>query len=362
MSERKKICFLLSKFSKGGGERVSSILATELNKIFDVEVLLMCGQSSEDYLTTAKISEINHNKTIGSIFLLLESIYNLNKYIRRNKPYAIISFMELPNLVNLLVRGDYKKIISVRNHMSEKWGKRKNIWNWTIRHLYNNADIIVAPTQMIKDDLVDSYNIASNRIRVIYNPYVLSDYEFKINRDDCFRIVTMGSLVKAKGVYPLLYAYILFRNKHPEIKSELVYVGDGPEKEKLLLITKMHSVEDCVKLCVLASYYEGFPNAMVEAMICGVPIVATNCPSGPNEILTNEHPSMIDKITKYEYGYLMPVFSSDVEERISKLAEFFYDFYALPVSEKTELSRKAMERVKKYESSNIAKLWEKIII
>ena len=128
MSERKKICFLLSKFSKGGGERVSSILATELNKIFDVEVLLMCGQSSEDYLTTAKISEINHNKTIGSIFLLLESIYNLNKYIRRNKPYAIISFMELPNLVNLLVRGDYKKIISVRNHMSEKWGKRKNIW------------------------------------------------------------------------------------------------------------------------------------------------------------------------------------------------------------------------------------------
>lgn len=125
MRQKKKICFLLSKFAKGGGERVVSILSDELLEYYDVDVLLLQSKSVEDYKTRAEVIEINNKQYSNSFMLLFHSLIGLKKYIRKNKPKVIISFMELPNLVNLLVKGDFKQIISVRNHMSAKWGKEK---------------------------------------------------------------------------------------------------------------------------------------------------------------------------------------------------------------------------------------------
>lgn len=379
MRQKKKICFLLSKFAKGGGERVVSILSDELLEYYDVDVLLLQSKSVEDYKTRAEVIEINNKQYSNSLMLLFHSLIGLKKYIRKNKPKVIISFMELPNLVNLLVKGDFKQIISVRNHMSAKWGKEKNIWNWSIRHLYKKADIIVSPTELIASDLHQVYGIEKEHIKLINNPYKIEKISRNIGNKDSsvYTITTMGSLVKAKGVFNLLHAYIIFCNAHPEISSKLVFIGRGSEENNLKKIAMEAGVSDRVlfkgflsnpheelaksDLYVLASFYEGFPNALVEAMICKVPVIATDCPSGPGEILSKVKLDNIQYITKGDYGYLMPVFDGKIEAKENELAKFFYDFYMMPDVEKKQMIERATLKTQEFEASKVAKEWKELM-
>lgn len=379
MEKMKKICFLLSKFSKGGGERVVSILSNELMEFFDVEILLIGSKSYDDYKTKAKVIELNSTLSSNNAMLLFKSIKNLKKYIRENNPLVIISFMELPNLLNLLVNGNHKKIISVRNHMSAKWGYKKNIWNLSIRYLYKNADMIVSPTILIADDLKYTYGIADEKIKVINNPYPIQQIQKNISNKDenVFCIATMGSLVKAKGVYQLLQSYIIFCNEHPELKSKLIFIGKGEEENGLKeladnsglsenieftgFLSNPHEVLSKADLYVLASYYEGFPNAMVEAMICRVPVIATNCPSGPSEILSETNINHIDTIRRCDYGFLMPVFHNNISEKEHDLAKFFYNFSFMSRDEKNNLVSSAEKKMQMFDVSIIVREWLKII-
>lgn len=379
MKCKSKICFLLSKFSRGGGERVVSILSDELLQYYDVDVLLLQSKSENDYKTGARIIEINQKTHPNNFALLFYSIIGIKKYVQENKPKAIISFMELPNLINLLVVGNHKKIISVRNYMSAKWGAKKNIWNWSIRHMYKKADAIVSPTQLIANDLIKRYRIDENSIKLIHNPYKLDDVRKNVI-NHCpaeYTITTMGSIVKAKGVYHLLRSYILFCKEHSDIISKLVFIGDGIETKTLKKIVKEAGMEKNVifkgfmqnphkelaesSLYVLASFYEGFPNALLEAMICQIPVIATDCPSGPREILSETQIDQINHITKCDYGYLMPVFDHNVEQKEKELAKFFYDFYMVSKKEKKQLIEKAAFKTLSFESAKVAEEWRQLI-
>lgn len=379
MKPKQKICFLLSKFAKGGGERVVSILSDELTKYYDVDVILLQSKSESDYKTSANIIEINKRKYTNNYGLLVHSVIGLKKYIRENNPKAIISFMELPNLVNMLVNGNHKRIVSVRNHMSAKWKDKRNIRNWSIRCMYKKADSIVSPTQLIADDLIKNYKIEKKKIKLISNPYkidaIRKNFVRKVSTE--YTITTMGSLVKAKGVFNLLKSYIMFCNAHPEIASKLVFIGKGVEEENLRRMASEAGIDEKVvfkgfmlnpheevaksNLYVLSSFYEGFPNALVEAMICQVPVIATNCPSGPSEILSDTELKNIDGITMCDYGYLMPVFDKNVEEKERNLAKFFYDFYMTPEREKKYMIEKATSKTLTFEASKVAKEWRELI-
>lgn len=375
---KSKICFLLSKFSKGGGERVVSILSDELLKYYDVDVLLMQEKTIEDYKTNARIVELNSKRTSNNYLLLIESVINLKKYIRANKPKVIISFMELPNLVNLLVPGEHKRYISVRNHMSTKWGTKKNIWNLSI-YMYKKADVVISPTRLISDDLIQNYKLKKEKIIIINNPYKISEIRQKVlpKNTDVFHIVTMGSLVKAKGVFPLLQSYIFFCKEHPEINSKLTFIGKGIEENELRqkvseagltekvefkgFMSEPHGVLSQADLYVLASYYEGFPNALVEAMACNVPVIATNCPSGPSEILSKAKVGEINKIKKCDFGYMMPVFDRNIQDKERNLAKFFYDFYKKPNDEKKRIAETAFNRITEFDAEKVALEWKNLI-
>lgn len=380
MKQKKKICFLLSKFAKGGGERVVSILSDELSEYYNVDILLLQSKSENDYKTEAEIIEINKKRYSNNYALLFHSLIGLKKYVKNNKPEVIISFMELPNLVNLLLKGDYKRIISVRNHMSTKWGEKKNIWNWSIRHMYRNADAIVSPTKLIATDLIQKYKINKKCIKLINNPYKIDTIKKNVTTikdSSIYTITTMGSLVKAKGVFNLLQSYIMFCSEHPEINSKLVFIGKGTEEENLKRIVSEAGISEKVlfkgfmtnphkeiaksDLYVLASYYEGFPNALVEAMICQVPVIATDCPSGPSEILSESNLYKIDDINLCDYGYLMPVFDKDIEKKEKALAKFFYDFYMVSEKDKKQLIKKANFKTLTFESSKVVKDWEELL-
>jgi glycosyltransferase involved in cell wall biosynthesis len=163
----------------------------------------------------------------------------------------------------------------------------------------------------VADGLTSFAGIKSKKIVVVNNPYdvdkiaSLSEQEPDEDRQSFFRdgkvIVTVGRLTYQKGQDLLIEAVA---GLPPEMNVKLAIIGEGELESKLKNMVKKANLSDRVlfmgwqknpfkyikagSLFVLPSRWEGFPNALVEAMACGSPVVAANCPSGPAEILEND--------------------------------------------------------------------------
>jgi glycosyltransferase involved in cell wall biosynthesis len=191
-----------------------------------------------------------------------------------------------------------KVIISERNY--PKYSKNNRlIWDWLRRGLYRVADHLVVQTSEI-ENYFKSY---CKSIKIIHNPVQVTYENLKekpeIKLPSGKRLVAMGSLVPQKG-FDLLMP--VFANLHKTFNDwSLIILGSGPLETGLKQEAIRLGIEDFVyfpgsvmnpfsvlsrcDLFVLSSRYEGFPNALLEAMACGLPPVSFDCPSGPGEII-----------------------------------------------------------------------------
>ncbi|MGE5445310.1 MAG: glycosyltransferase [Ignavibacteriales bacterium] len=167
------------------------------------------------------------------------------------------------------------------------------------------ADVVVAVSQGVADGLEQLFGIGS-KVRVTYNGFDLDDIEKKgreevyhpwFNREEPIA-VAVGRLVNQKGFSYLLHAVNLVNRKTP---LRLIVIGDGELKEELIKQAEELGVKDKVDflgvkknpfaymarcdLFILSSLYEGLPNVLIEAMALGLPVISTNCPYGPSEII-----------------------------------------------------------------------------
>ncbi|HWR58597.1 MAG TPA: glycosyltransferase [Thermodesulfovibrionales bacterium] len=177
-----------------------------------------------------------------------------------------------------------------------------------VRFFYGFADSVIAVSEGVKQDLVESFGLEEDKIRIIYNPIDLNRISGLIKgavRPQLFEghgpvIIAVGRLVRQKGFSVLLKA---FKRVSEQINARLVIIGEGPEREALEGEARQLNLTGKVRLIgfmdnpyaylskadlfVLSSYYEGFPIALIEALACGVPVISTDCKSGPREILAN---------------------------------------------------------------------------
>ena len=394
--KKKNIAILIPKLAGGGAERVASNLSIYLDEEKFNKYVIVYDSNEQTYDYGGKLIDLNAkaiNNPIGKIYNLFKRVMKMRKFKKENNIDVTISLLSGPNLVNILSKKDDKVFVSVRNFISKSAkGFYGNIYKFSINNLYNKADKVISVSKAIADDLIKNYNIEKNKIKVIYNPYDINKIQKlsqeKINDEykEIFEkptIINMGRLSEQKGQWHLLRA---FKKVETEIKdAQLVILGKGELEKYLKKLANDLELSERVHflgfqnnpfkyiansdLYVFPSLFEGFPNALVEAMACKISVLSADCKSGPREILapdTNIN-KKINDIKYAKYGVLFPVLNNRKlfnldrmtknEEKLSKIIRKFM--------EDKDLRRKygelAYSRVEDFSFNNIIKLWEKEI-
>ena len=335
----KKIGLLINAMNSGGAERVVSRLTRILGEKYQVHLILF-EDTYMEYECAGQLHVLNVPATDGGVVsklrLLHKRIKALKKLIRQLELCCVISFLDSPNFVNLLAsdRG-CKQVISIRNYsqVENSGSTLGKLTDLGMKLLYRRADKVVTVSRLLEQDFHKVYGVPAEKIVTIYNPYNFEDMrqkgqlplpeEVKPFFENGFVFANMGRMVYQKAIWHMVKAFSLVHKKYPETK--LMLIGEDWTDGKLPQLLQQLELQDAVLLTgrvrnpyqylqnangyVLSSLFEGFPNALVEAMACGLPVIATDCPSGPREILYRE-PDLSQKattVTEADFGLLIPL-------------------------------------------------------
>jgi len=358
----KKLTILIYSLASGGAERVVSILLKELSQKYEIELVLMRDVIFYDIPKNVKIILLeNSNPNENGIFKLLKLPFLAYKYSKIKSDISI-SFMNRPNYINILSNlfKNSKTIISERAmpSLQHKNGLQGKINRFLIKNLYKKANIVVANSKGNSIDLQNNFNVKN--VKTIYN--FIEKIDCKKQKQDKFIFITIGRMDKGKNHKLLINAF-----NELDIDAELWLIGDGYLRNELEKIANKNvkffgrqkdvyqylKKADCF---VFSSDYEGFPNVLLEAINCNLPIISTDCKSGPREILApnSDILKQTDDIEIAEYGILTKVGSVESMKKAMKLIyenkELRYNF-----------KNKAKNRLNEFKIDKIIKKWEKII-
>jgi Glycosyltransferase len=224
------------------------------------------------------------------------------------------------------------------------------ISRFLVKLLYKRANNVVAVSEGVKADLVKNYAVPESKVSLLYNPYDIAQLHELASEpaNDIPKapyIIGVGRLVKNKNFSLLLQAYA-----KADIVEDLVILGVGDEEAMLKELAKTLGVADKVHFLgfkpnpypyvakaeyfVSTSNAEGFPNAIVEAMCLGKPVIATNCESGPAEIIAEQYPYHVSGASEEKNGILCEL--NNAEGVASALSSFSDETVRLSYSAKSK--------------------------
>lgn len=301
-----KLAILAPLKEWGGIERKLLILCQEfIARGIDVEFILTRGGQvpyPDEFPEQVRVVDLGSRHK-------LDAVPRLVRHLRGSRPDALLTAKDhaakVAVIARRLSRVDLRLVVKVTNTLSQtlrRPGKRH-----TARWLYPGADGILAISHGVKADLIDRFGIDSQLIHVIYNPMVTTNMDQRaacitghpwLDRDDIPVVLGAGRLTQQKDFATLLRA---FASLHRDRSSRLVILGEGPERSQLERLAQELGIANHVLMpgyqrdplpwmaratvFALSSRYEGLGNVLVEAMAVGTPVVSTDCPSGPREIL-----------------------------------------------------------------------------
>jgi len=357
---RKKIIFIIPSLTSGGAERVVTTLANELVQDFDVKIIQL--YKSQPFYKLNKNIKLDHcresfdpnftiYRSITNHFFMVRNIYKILKH----HSDVTIGFTTTSNIYTVIASRLLKKpcIISERNNPS--YSISNKYWNFIRKKIYPFADKIIVQTEDIKKYYLKT--IGSDKLKILSNPI---DPELTKHRNDNVIqkeniILNVGRLNEQKNQELLIKAF----SNIPHIGWKLLIVGEGnqrklyqkiiielSEQENIRLLGRINSIHEeysKAKVFAFTSNYEGFPNALIEAMYFGLPCVSTDCPTGPSELIEDN-----------KNGFLIPMNNQKILEK--KLTKLMNDEKLRKI-----FGENAKSRASVFEASIIADKWRDLI-
>ncbi|MBA6153575.1 glycosyltransferase [Gelidibacter maritimus] len=298
-SNKIKIIFVLPNLLPGGAERVFSYLAQNIDaKKFNATLLIMGYSKDASY----KIENIT------TVFLekprVLNGIPALYQYIRKNKPNILVSAVGHLNTVTAYMSFMFPKTKFISREVTvlsldESFFKTKkfDLLGFLSNRRFNSFDKIICQSQDMLDDIKNSYKVSEDKMIVINNP-ITDGFNLKnqIAINTPIQYITVGRLSREKGIDRILK--ILTKLNFP---FHYTIIGDGVEKDNLFSLIDQYGLKDKIThinftkdvaiylsksdFFLQGSYFEGFPNCLIESCAVGTPVIAFKAPGGTKEII-----------------------------------------------------------------------------
>lgn len=317
-----RIALFIGDLSIGGAERVTVNLANQLAENgYQVEVVVISieGELTSDLADDVQVSVLPVNR-------MRWAVIPLAKHLRNSSPDVLISFLTPTNIIAILASK-----LSLMSHQiivtehgkkidSDLLSTRRDIM--LAKHLYKAADDIIGVSKGVSEDIAAWANVNPTKITTIYNPVIedklISDNssytEFDFDTEDGNIILGAGRHVKQKDFKTLILSFKKLLDEYPN--SHLIIIGEGELTTEYKELTRELNIQESVSfpgyvddpfqymrtadVFGLSSKWEGLSLVIIEAMACGTPVVSTDCPSGPAEVLKDG-----------QYGELVPVGDSE---------------------------------------------------
>jgi len=308
----KRLAIFFHSLYGGGAEKAMLNLACGLSGLgIDVDLVLLRVEGPYLSQLPPEVRTID----LGGRRLLF-SLNALLRYLREEQPAVLLSTLDDTNIAALWTRRlsgkKMRLVVNVQNTISQDAKNaaqlKTKLMPQLVRWFFPWADAVVTVSQGVADDLV-RLGVSSDRIQVIHNPVVTPDLLQKAQaplEHSWFAlgqppvILGVGRLEKQKDFPTLIRAFAQVRQQFP---ARLMILGEGNERSLLESLVQELNLSDDVSLpgfvsnpyaymsraavFVLSSLFEGLPTVLIEALAVGTPVVATNCESGPMEILAN---------------------------------------------------------------------------
>ncbi|PZV19590.1 MAG: glycosyltransferase family 4 protein [Pseudanabaena sp.] len=363
----KHIAIVTPSLSCGGAERALVLLCDGLKKNGHQVSLITIAETKKDFykvpvgvnriaLNIAGISPTPFHVVRNNIYRL----WIIRQTLRSLRPDVVISFLVETNILTLLalIQTKYPVLVSEQNNPNVGV---KNVWKQLCRWVYPLARKVVSVSEGV-DSYFDSW-LPKKQRAVIFNPLQpigedLGTFDLPNGADSNKKwVISMGRLVEQKNFEMLLAAFHEIRDQHPD--WQLLIFGEGEKRKELESLRDKLGLGDQVlfpgqtpnpiavlkksQLFVLSSRWEGLGVVLIEALACGLPVVSTDCPSGPREIIRDG----VD-------GILVP--------NKDKLAlANAMDLLMSNKSERERLAVCAVEAVERFSLDKITKEWELLI-
>ena len=353
-----RISLVISSLSSGGAERVLSNLANYWDaKGHPITIVTLATDAPFYPLSQSiKLDQIDQVTAEGTcfsrrMFQLLKRVYFLRKAIVRSKPDVVLSFVDVMNITTLIACVGLKTPVIVSERINPFFHCIPSFYKLLRMYFYRRAKKVVVQTKSAAAyfETLKNIDIIPNAVQKSYA--LTRDFSKPIA---C--ITSVGRLCEQKGFSILIQAFAEVSKSHPHLI--LTIYGEGLERSNLELLIKSQGLTDRVflpgavadigkaladtDLFVFPSRYEGFPNALCEAMAAGLAVIASNCTGN------------VDVIRDGIDGRLFPV--DDVNALVLLMKELIADS-----EQRQRLAESAITLSDRYSANRINHLWDSVI-